>query len=84
MARGTIFHGLAEGPIRFLPTYKFEKGRESSALQPYYDQGEKMRVPAWTDRVLFRGGGGGQKAALEPNAAQSAADVRVSGVERKK
>jgi hypothetical protein len=77
MARGSIFHGLAEGPIRFLPTYKFEKGRESNALQPFYDQGEKKRVPAWTDRVLFRGSTA-QRSALECNAAEQRSDVRVS------
>lgn len=77
MARGTIFHGLAEGPIRFLPTYKFEKNKESSIMQPFYDQGEKMRVPAWTDRVFFRASAP-QKAALQPNPAETPADVRVS------
>lgn len=76
MARGSIFQGLAEGPISFLPTYKFEKNLESSAMQPFYDQGEKMRVPAWTDRVLFRASAP-QRAALQPNAAETAADVRV-------
>jgi hypothetical protein len=77
MARGSIFHGLAEGPIHFLPTYKFEKNRESSIMQPFYDQGEKMRVPAWTDRIFFRASAP-QQAALQPNSAESAADVRVS------
>lgn len=76
VARGAIFHGLAEGPISFLPTYKFEKGRESNALQPFYDQGEKKRVPAWTDRVLFRGSGP-QRSALECNAVEQRSDVRV-------
>lgn len=76
MARGSIFQGLAEGPIRFLPTYKFEKNRESSAMQPFYDQGEKMRVPAWTDRVFFRASAP-QRVALQPNAPETAADVRV-------
>lgn len=77
MSRGIIFHGLAEGPISFLPTYKFEKGRESSIVQPFYDQGEKMRVPAWTDRVFFRGSAP-QRAALTANPADTPADVRVS------
>lgn len=76
MRRGAIFHGLAEGPVTFLPTYKFEKGRESNALQPFYDQGEKKRVPAWTDRVLFRGSAP-QRSSLAPNATADAADVRV-------
>jgi hypothetical protein len=76
MARGSIFHGLAEGPVRFLPTYKFEKNRESSIMQPFYDQGEKMRVPAWTDRILFRASAP-QKAALQANPAKTPADVQV-------
>lgn len=38
-----------------------------------------MFAHGWTDRVLFRGGGGAQRAALEPNQPESAADVRVSG-----
>jgi hypothetical protein len=62
---GRIFHGLVEGPITFMPTYKFDKGLPSSHLQPFYDQGEKKRVPAWTDRVFFRGSGS-QWSALEP------------------
>lgn len=77
MARGNIFHGLAEGPINFLPTYKFEKGRESNALQPFYDQGEKKRVPAWTDRILFRGCGA-QGSALQPNVQEQPGDVQVT------
>lgn len=77
MAKGTIFHTLAEGPISFLPTYKFEKGCQSNALQPFYDQGEKKRVPAWTDRVFFRGSGP-QQNALQPNPVQQKSDVRVS------
>ncbi|KAF8071307.1 IP5P13 [Scenedesmus sp. PABB004] len=76
-ARGAVFHGLAEGPIAFLPTYKFEKGRESNALQPYYDQGEKRRVPAWTDRVFFRGSAP-QRSALAPNPGAAPGDVRAS------
>lgn len=77
MAKGTIFHGLAEGPIRFLPTYKFEKGCESNEKQHFYDQGDKKRVPAWTDRVLFRGSGA-QRSALECNAEEQRTGVRVS------
>ncbi|KAF6261315.1 hypothetical protein COO60DRAFT_1636898 [Scenedesmus sp. NREL 46B-D3] len=76
MAKGTIFHGLAEGPIRFLPTYKFEKGCESNEKQHFYDQGDKKRVPAWTDRVLFRGSGA-QRSALECNAEEQRTGVRV-------
>ena len=35
--------------MTFDPTYKYDVGRNT------YDTGEKMRVPAWTDRILFRG-----------------------------
>ena len=145
--RGAIFVGLGEGPITFLPTYKFEKGgdlcrggrgegsccliaapriahactpsarggfrasdptavrphsrqskaqqskqagaqrngnpqtppppgRESSERQPFYDQGEKRRVPAWTDRVLFRGSAP-QGSPLAPPEGGDPEDVRV-------
>jgi hypothetical protein len=52
MMSGLIFHGLREGPLLFDPTYKFDKG----VLDPRaYDSSEKRRVPAWTDRVFFKG-----------------------------
>jgi hypothetical protein len=73
---GRIFQGLAEGPITFLPTYKFEKGRDSCSAQPFYDMGEKKRVPAWCDRILFRGSGR-QVSALAPSASKPS-DVKVS------
>lgn len=79
MAQGCIFHSLAEGPITFMPTYKFEKGRESNKMQPFYDQGEKKRVPAWTDRILFRGSGP-QRSALQANSEEQPADVQVRAV----
>lgn len=40
--------GFAEGPLRFRPTYKLDLGTDA------YDSGPKRRVPAWTDRVLFK------------------------------
>ena len=91
-ARGAAFRGLAEAPVRFLPTYKFERGRESNAMQPFYDMGEKRRVPAWTDRVLFRGScaeagagagaGGGQAGGASAAAAlAAAADAVVAAPE---
>lgn len=46
---GLAFSGYQEGPILFRPTYKYDLGTDT------YDTGEKMRIPAWTDRVLFRG-----------------------------
>jgi phosphatidylinositol-bisphosphatase len=55
-AAGRCFRGMAEARVCFLPTYKHERGRDlSHSQQAVYDMGEKKRVPAWTDRVLFRG-----------------------------
>lgn len=52
MAAGRAFPSLYEAPITFRPTYKFDK----YTLDPFgYDSSEKRRVPAWTDRILFRG-----------------------------
>ncbi len=49
---GRIFHYLREGPINFAPTYKFDKG---VFIEGSYDSSEKRRVPAWCDRIFFRG-----------------------------
>ena len=44
------FHdGWREGPITFLPTYKYDVG--SMGL---FDSSEKKRPPSWCDRILFR------------------------------
>lgn len=40
--------GFTEGPLYFRPTYKLDVGVDR------YDSGPKRRVPAWTDRVLFK------------------------------
>lgn len=44
-----VFPGYEEGPLIFRPTYKYDLGTTR------YDSSEKMRAPAWTDRVLYRG-----------------------------
>ena len=49
MARGAVFGGFLEGAIDFRPTYKFD-ARDKAV----YDLSEKRRVPAYTDRVLWR------------------------------
>jgi hypothetical protein len=46
-ASGSAFADFFEGDIKFAPTFKFDQ-RSST-----YDSSKKMRVPSWTDRVLY-------------------------------
>lgn len=58
-AAGRAFAGMLEAAISFAPTYKYDKGAPGLC----FDSSEKRRVPAWCDRVLFRGSkgmGGGE------------------------
>jgi hypothetical protein len=48
IAQGAAFPGLAEGKITFLPTFKFDKDSND------YDTSHKQRIPAWTDRILYK------------------------------
>lgn len=44
------FHdGWREGPITFLPTYKYDVGSMGM-----FDSSEKKRGPSWCDRILYR------------------------------
>ncbi len=45
---GRVFGGFVEATVDFAPTYKYDMFSDE------YDTSEKQRVPAWTDRVLWR------------------------------
>ncbi|KAL0606621.1 Phosphatidylinositol polyphosphate 5-phosphatase type IV [Plecturocebus cupreus] len=48
MRRGSIFKGFQEPDIHFLPSYKFDIGKDT------YDSTSKQRTPSYTDRILYR------------------------------
>ena len=50
MKAGKAFHdGWEEGPIRFLPSYKYDIGKVG-----VFDSSEKRRCPSWCDRIIYR------------------------------
>ncbi|MCL7035236.1 hypothetical protein MKW94_020963 [Papaver nudicaule] len=51
MKAGKVFQGMREGIIKFPPTYKFERHKPGLGG---YDSGEKKRIPAWCDRIIYR------------------------------
>ncbi|KAK3098461.1 hypothetical protein FSP39_019707 [Pinctada imbricata] len=46
-----VFPGYMEGKVLFRPTYKYNPGTDE------WDSSEKNRIPAWCDRILFKGPG---------------------------
>ncbi|EON65993.1 hypothetical protein W97_05236 [Coniosporium apollinis CBS 100218] len=48
-ARKAFHDGWREGPIEFLPTYKYDRGSVG-----VFDSSEKRRTPSWCDRILYR------------------------------
>ncbi|KAJ3674386.1 hypothetical protein LUZ60_005002 [Juncus effusus] len=46
--KGEIFNGYCEGTLSFKPSYKYNIGTSN------YDTSHKIRVPSWTDRILFK------------------------------
>ncbi|EAS28720.3 SacI domain and endonuclease/exonuclease/phosphatase [Coccidioides immitis RS] len=49
ISAGVTFQDYFEGPITFPPTYRYNNGTD------VYDTSEKRRIPAWCDRVLWKG-----------------------------
>nr|CAD7393359.1 unnamed protein product [Timema cristinae] len=54
-AEGSVFRDFEEGPITFQPTYKYDPGTQ------IYDSSHKQRIPAYTDRILFKSGRAGRR-----------------------
>jgi phosphatidylinositol-bisphosphatase len=50
--KGNVFNGFQEGAISFNPTYKYHK--EDGKATNQYDKSGKARIPAWTDRILYK------------------------------
>ena len=48
-SKKALYEGWREGPITFLPTYKYDIGSVG-----IFDSSEKQRAPSYCDRVLFR------------------------------
>ena len=48
MVVGNCFNYYREGRVKFMPTYKYDIGKDE------FDSSDKQRIPAWTDRILWK------------------------------
>ena len=48
-AAGRVFQNFEEGPLTFVPTYKYQPGTDIYEQRP----DKKLRAPAWCDRILW-------------------------------
>lgn len=53
---GRVFNGWEEGRIQFAPTYKYRTNSDQYVVQTSNPK-EKIRTPAWCDRILWKGEG---------------------------
>ena len=54
--RKRVFQGFSEGKIAHKPTFKYDPGSDT------FDSSSKQRIPAFCDRILFKGRGLAQEA----------------------
>ncbi|GAB4833752.1 hypothetical protein Ancab_032001 [Ancistrocladus abbreviatus] len=54
---GRVFKGWEEGRICFAPTYKYMANSDHYAVRSSKSNKEKRRIPAWCDRILWKGEG---------------------------
>ncbi|KAF1915574.1 Endonuclease/exonuclease/phosphatase [Ampelomyces quisqualis] len=81
MKKGKAFHdGWEEGPVRFLPSYKYDIGKVG-----VFDSSEKRRCPSWCDRILYRTRAAKQrydaKAQEQEAARQKDEEMRAKGMD---